>query len=773
MKRSVAFVWAACGLISAAVLVACGGGGNSTSAPQSTSDESVHGVVVGGSLEGNRVFLDLNNNHTYDSGEPEALSQGDTGAFTLNVGVRTVGELASAMLVAEVSRQSKDPADEGLNLEQAGRGGFVLMSPASAFLQVDASGVQTARPAVISPLTTLVAGEVAFNGMTPAQAVEAVQRLAGLGENDPMSSYVAGRHVALQGIARASAVTLGEFADGETQRERVAAALAQLRARLPGIVARLNLGGGSSAVQVSVASVKNALADVLPATATPPAKEGAGGRFIVKLRDGVTDPREHGRRFARLHRGELRHSFARAMKGFAVKVPDGEMAAFLDAALRDPDVDHVEVDQVVATSQAVQDSATWGLDRTDQRDLPLNKTYSYWAVGGGVRAYVVDTGVHAAHPDFEGRVIPGFSALNDGQGTEDCNGHGTHVSGTLGGRKWGMAKSVTLVPVRVLGCDGLGYTSDVIAGLEWVASQPFRPAVANLSLGSGSSNALDAAVANVVNAGIVVTVAAGNSDANACNVSPSREPTALTVAASTNKDERASFSNFGTCVDIFAPGERIQSASIGTKSDTTVMSGTSMAAPHVAGLAAIYLQTHREATPAEVAAVIVAAATPGRLARPGAGSSNALLYADLSSVILPPVVPISGPVPPISSPEPPISSPVPPISAPEPPVVPSISVGALSGYAVSNSRKWQAVITVAVKGASNQLVPGVVVKGSFTAGGNKVSCKTAANGTCMINSGAIGNATQSTTFSVVSLSVSGIPYDPSLNTATSVTVQRN
>jgi subtilisin family serine protease len=349
-------------------------------------------------------------------------------------------------------------------------------------------------------------------------------------------------------------------------------------------------------------------------------------------------------------------------------------------------------------------------------------------------------------------MVSGFTAISDGRGTNDCHGHGTHVAGTVGGKTWGMAKEVTLVPVRVLDCNGSGSFSGVIAGIDWMVANAVKPAVANMSLGGSRSALVDEAVARAVAAGITVSVAAGNSGLNACDFSPAAEPTALTVGATTSADARASFSNYGTCLDLFAPGASITSAGISSRNATAVMSGTSMAAPHVAGLAALYLQSNRTASPAEVGDAIRAAASTGKVGTAGFGSPDALIHTDLSSVPPPPE---------------------PPISSPEPPPPPSVTVAALSGNSsMIDSKNWRASVTVAVKDASGSLVPGVVVKGKFTAGGSRVGCTTAPNGTCDITTGKLGGRKLQTQFTVVSLTLSGTPYDPSLNTATTLVIAK-
>jgi subtilisin family serine protease len=337
---------------------------------------------------------------------------------------------------------------------------------------------------------------------------------------------------------------------------------------------------------------------------------------------------------ARSAGGRLGHLYEHALKGFSIEMTEGRARALA----RDPRVLYVEEDAEVFL-EATQSNATWGLDRIDQRDRPLNGSYVYNQTGSGVRAYIIDTGIRASHNEFGGRVISGYSSINDGNGSNDCNGHGTHVAGTVGGALYGVAKAVTLVPVRVLNCQGSGTNAGVIAGVDWVTSNRVRPAVANMSLGGGASSALDTAVKNSIAAGVTYVVAAGNDNRDACNYSPARVAEAITVGSTTSSDARSSFSNFGSCVNIFAPGSSITAAWHTSNTATNTISGTSMAAPHVAGVAALYLQTSTTASPSTVAAAIRDNASLNKLSSIGTGSPNRLLYSLFGSSTPPPPAP--------------------------------------------------------------------------------------------------------------------------------------
>jgi subtilisin family serine protease len=329
---------------------------------------------------------------------------------------------------------------------------------------------------------------------------------------------------------------------------------------------------------------------------------------------------------ARASNGRVGFVYEHALKGFVLRISP---AAAERLAGRDHRIAFVEADAPVEAF-TTQSPVTWGLDRIDQRSRPLSNSYTYTATGDGVTAYIVDTGIRLSHAEFGGRAVSGFDAFG-GSGS-DCHGHGTHVAGTVGGATYGVAKAVQLVAVRVLNCSGSGTTAGVIAGVDWVTAhhQPGAPAVANMSLGGGASTALDTAVRNSVVDGVTYAVAAGNGNAggrqqDACKYSPARVSEALTIGATDSSDRKASWSNYGPCVDWFAPGVSITSAWYSSNTATNTISGTSMATPHTAGVAAQYLQTNPGASPATVRSVLFNDTTKG-IVTSSSTTNNHLLF---------------------------------------------------------------------------------------------------------------------------------------------------
>lgn len=451
-------------------------------------------------------------------------------------------------------------------------------------------------------------------------------------------------------------------------------------------------------------------------------------QYIVVFHRGVDKPAVMAEKLMQGRGGQIRHTYTHALKGFSATIPD---RAF-NAIRMNPAVAWIEPNVEIRLEQTVQDGAAWGLDRIDQRQLPLDGQYSYELTGRGSRIYVIDTGIRASHRDFGGRVVNGFSAVADGRGTADCNGYGTHVAGSAAGATWGVAKEATLVPVRVLDCGGSGTLAGVIAGVDWVAGQAAQgPAVANMSLGGGASAALDAAVAQLASAGVPVVVAAGNSSDDACRYSPAREPSAVTVGASTESDQRASFSNYGSCVDLFAPGDRITSAYHRSDTDAAILSGTSMAAPHVAGVMALVFEKIAGHGSVDARSVLMDAVTEGALNGRGrngigAGSPNKLLYALVDAEVE---------SPPESDPDQGGDESEPVEDFPEDG---HTDAGYLVGTSVKERGSWSAVVTLHAS-------PGMATAG-FWETGQAAGCTVVEGESCSFSLNSIANRIGSVTF---------------------------
>ncbi|MET9721169.1 S8 family peptidase [Streptomyces zaomyceticus] len=389
----------------------------------------------------------------------------------------------------------------------------------------------------------------------------------------------------------------------------------------------------ATAAAMAVAALTLGSLSALPAAASPAAPEGVienagaegaiAGSYIVTLDESAPAETAEGRAVAARFGAKIKRTYTSALNGYAVELSEAQ-AKKLAA---DPAVSSVVQNRVFTIDGTQPSPPSWGLDRIDQKALPLNQSYTYPDTAGqGVTAYIIDTGVRISHSDFGGRAFNGYDAIDNDNVAQDGHGHGTHVAGTVAGTSYGVAKKAKIVGVRVLNNQGSGTTAQVVAGIDWVTQNAVKPAVANMSLGGGVDTALDTAVRNSIASGVTYAVAAGNDNSNASNYSPARVSEAITVGSTTNTDARSSFSNYGSVLDIFAPGSNITSSWNSSDSATNTISGTSMATPHVAGAAAVYLAGNPTATPAQVSTALTTAATPNVVTNPGSGSPNRLLY---------------------------------------------------------------------------------------------------------------------------------------------------
>ena len=502
-------------------------------------------------------------------------------------------------------------------------------------------------------------------------------------------------------------------------------------------------GGGDQPSSAAVAgSVGAAQADAgLASVASVQPSAPIEGQYIVTLReDRVDSVRTAIEELLNVRSEQVVGMFNNALKGFVVTMP----ASAAELLSQHPDVLSVEQDrEVQVASLQTQSNAPYWLDRIDQFALPLNNQYQFESTetGTGVRAYIVDTGIRATHQELSGRVLSGFSVINDGRGTNDCNGHGTHISALTGGNTRGVARGVSFVPVRVFDCSGNGSWSEVIQGLDWIRTNAVTPAVVTVSIRGSASDALDTAIRSLITAGLTVVVAAGNDNVDACGFSPSRVTEAITVGASTRNDNRASYSNFGACLDLFAPGDQIESADHLSDTSVRTLSGTSQAVPLVAGVAANVLQRSPTSSPAAVANFLRVTASLDRLGAVGANSPNLLLFSRGEGMPFEP--------------------------APQ-----EVSIGSITNTPIDLGDAWAVETEVTAFDLSNNApAPGVTVTVIFSLG-DFGRCTTQLNGACSVISDNMDRYTTSTVAAIAAASGPLVTYRREFNRVNSQRVYR-
>ena len=721
---------------------------------EETSKVEIKGWVIAPTSDSvtNQVFIDSNQNFVLDANETAVNINPHTGHFQLEILALSPQQIGSLNLVVKQSSLYGDS---------------YLASPLSAYISAQADGGFVSKTALISPLTSVVLNEMISNHLTLQEARQTISDIANhedvLGTLEIPSQASASSQQTLQKLMQNwQAIPKNDVSTTafESFVNNAQIAKFQLTENTYNPDKKIQL-----ADELYPTGPKNQSDSFLTGNSYVVVyKNNPNQKKIFLTNQSVANEKiaaqaiyASAQQIAHVYGASVGTTYTSALQGFSIIVPFQNKEKFLQETRNNPMVASVEKDLSIRLNSLAVNTQTpvvWGLDRVDQEALPLNNNYQYLYDGSGVNAYVMDTGVRATHSEFIGRIKPGFSAIADGRGTTDCAGHGSHVSGIIGGSTYGVAKNVMITPVRVMDCGGGGSLSQLLAGIDWIVKNGKLPAVVNMSIGSNPSEALDQAVANAVKAGFVFVTSAGNVAGDSCLQSPARSYEVINVGSSDNKDGKSYFSNYGECIDLFAPGSDIRSAWFNSDTEVRDLSGTSMSAPYVSGVVALYLQMNPKATPLQVRYALYNSANQNKMTGfIGDKSPNRLLL--IGSQLNYAVAQKPKYVPPIVI------------------VYRIVSVASIkySKVKVGNTAwKVNTVITLSSSNSGTLQLSNVFT--SFSVGGSNLSCTTDTKGSCSVSSANIPNSQASTTFTVNTISGESLSYLKRGNKVTSLTITR-
>lgn len=747
-------------LLSSIFMYACSG---DSSVSSQDSAVVLEGTVLTSSTKlpistSTEVFIDHNQNFILDDNETLASVKPHIGQFTLEIPALTPAQLESSFLVA---RNSPVPGQT-----------YYLASPLAAYVSTNPNGGYTSQSAVISPLTSLVAGEMLSNQQTLAEATSMVNQITK--NSQPLENYVLSSNNNAAQLAQ-SVISSWKPASTDTDLSSLQSSFTNNSDITKGslLASHQDSINSSSISFMKPSAVPNGIVNL------------AGSSFVVVYKQGgAGNPNDHiaannirremevtGQEIARKYGGTFKFAYSSAIRGFSLAIPNVKVQDFVDGMQRNPNVDFIEEDFPVHLDAGSQVPLNWGLDRIDQNNLPLNHSYSYTNDGTGVNAYIVDTGLNSNHQEFSGRVNPGFSSIQDDLGTTDCRGHGTHVAGIVGGSTYGVAKNIKITPIKIFDCNGTSSISGIVAGIDWIIQNGRLPGVINMSIGISVSHTIDQAVNSAYDAGYVVVASAGNFAGRACDQSPARASKVITVGSSDVTDVKSYYSNYGVCVDVFAPGSSILSSWFSDNTASKYLNGTSMSSPHVAGVAALILQSYPNAKPQEINYAILNASTKNVMVGDlGTDSPNRLLRITNA----PDFTPFNQPIY-----IPPINTPLPPIPPEDPPSrKPKIDFRIAAIKSISAQRikvtksTWKTNTTITIYASNKGPVHEATVTIKFSVGGANLTCTTNSAGVCSIPSGVISSSKKSTVLTVTGLSGENLGYLAKINKVKTLTIKK-